>query len=184
LVGDSITYGVGKDKANYPERFAEMLGDDQKYTVYNFGKNGRTMMKDGDYPYWIDPAYQNALASKADVIILMLGTNDSKPFQWNRDKYFADYISMVQSFQAMVPAPEIFLMIPWPWYFKDSTMSYDVINSSLPSLIYNIAKEVGIPSTHIIDLFTLMGSKDKTEKGTDIFADGCHPNDDGYEIMA
>jgi acyl-CoA thioesterase-1 len=36
------------------------------------------MMKNGDYPYWAEEAYQDVLDSKADYIVLMLGTNDAK----------------------------------------------------------------------------------------------------------
>ena len=76
------------------------------------------MMKNGDYPYWNEQAYQDTLASKANYLVLMLGTNDAKTFQYNQTEYVADYISMVKSFQAMTPTPDIFIMIPPPLYIN------------------------------------------------------------------
>ena len=43
------------------------------------------MMKNGDLPYWNEQFYQDALDSNADIIIIMLGTNDSKTFNWNSE---------------------------------------------------------------------------------------------------
>ena len=86
MVGDSITYGYGSaDPAtdSYPSQFAKMLGDDSKYEVHNFGVSGRTMMKSGDYPYWNEQAFEEALASKANYLVLMLGTNDARGDQYN-----------------------------------------------------------------------------------------------------
>ena len=44
------------------------------------GLGGRTMMKNGDSPYWNEPEYMMALESNPNMIILMLGTNDAKYF--------------------------------------------------------------------------------------------------------
>lgn len=82
-VGDSITWGSCstdiKTKA-WPVQLMNMLHDTTKYEVINFGLPGRTMMKKGDSPYWNEPEYQKTLSSDADIIFLMLGTNDSKNY--------------------------------------------------------------------------------------------------------
>lgn len=79
-VGDSITYGAGieeRAKNSYPAQLQNLLGD--RYQVENFGVSGRTLLKQGDKPYWDEPAYQNALKLKPDMVIIKLGTNDVKP---------------------------------------------------------------------------------------------------------
>jgi acyl-CoA thioesterase I len=81
-VGDSITEGAcSSDEGthSWPAQLHNILNDEDKYTVKNLGVSGRTMMKNGDFPYWNEQAYQDALNSEADILILMLGTNDSKP---------------------------------------------------------------------------------------------------------
>src|SRR5689334_724667 len=76
-IGDSITQGSGAAKGqSYPSQLQAMLGDQWK--VGNFGVSGRTLLKKGDYPYWKENAYQDALKSAPDVVIIMLGTNDTK----------------------------------------------------------------------------------------------------------
>ena len=80
-VGDSITEGYcssDNKKMAWPAQLMDMLWDNDKYEVINLGLGGRTMMKKGDLPYWNEPFYQKALTSEADVVVLMLGTNDSK----------------------------------------------------------------------------------------------------------
>ena len=71
----------------------------------------------------------------------MLGTNDAKTFQYNETEVVADYILMVKSFQAMIPPPNIYIMIPPPLYIKDVyKMNQTVINDIYPILIPQIAK--------------------------------------------
>lgn len=48
------------------------------------------MLKKGDLPYWNEIQYEIALKSCADIIILMLGTNDSKIQNWNLEDFEAD----------------------------------------------------------------------------------------------
>ena len=55
MVGDSITYGYGStdpSTKSYPSVFAELIGKKDRVKVLNLGVSGRTMMKNGDYPYW------------------------------------------------------------------------------------------------------------------------------------
>ena len=54
----------------------------------------------------------------------MLGTNDSKSFQWDENEFEKDYIDMIAEFQKMASSPSIWLMIPPPLY-KDGT--FDMI---------------------------------------------------------
>ena len=93
-----------------------MLWDKNKYEVINLGVSGRTMIKKGDYPYWNEQAYQEALKSNADIVILMLGTNDSKISQWNEEDFRRDYLEMSRNFLAMESKPSLYIMIPPPLY--------------------------------------------------------------------
>ena len=88
-VGDSITYGAGiKDRKNmnYPVQLGKILG--QKYEVKNFGNSGSTMLKKGDKPYWKQREYKAALEFNPNIVIIKLGTNDTKPQNW---KHGAEY---------------------------------------------------------------------------------------------
>ena len=74
------------------------------------------MLKSGDHPYWNEPQFQTAKNSNADVVVLMLGTNDAKTFNWNETAFKADYLDMINVFKNMTSKPDIHLMIPPPLY--------------------------------------------------------------------
>src|ERR1041384_7347597 len=79
-VGDSITFGsgvVGRESNSYPAVLQHFLGN--KFEVRNFGVSGATLLKKGDKPYWKEHAFTNATAFKPNIVVIKLGTNDSKP---------------------------------------------------------------------------------------------------------
>ena len=79
--------------------------------------------------------------------------------------------------------PRIYVMIPPPLY-KDGafSMTADVINNKLPAMITEIAKNMGLESNAIINQYEVGGGAAMTKP--QLFADGCHPNDEGYFAMA
>ena len=77
-VGDSITYGQGlRDRTarSYPAVLQGLLG--ARYEVRNFGVSGTTALRQGAYPYESTAEFHAALDFQPDVVVLMLGTNDS-----------------------------------------------------------------------------------------------------------
>ena len=54
--------------------------------------------------------------SEADIVIMMLGTNDSKIYQWNRREYHNDYVEMVKIMKNLPSKPDVYLMVPPPLY--------------------------------------------------------------------
>lgn len=93
-VGDSITAGyLSSCGLNYPNQLRERLGP--AFSVTNYGVGGQTMFKPSHLPphdhssYWSRPEYRAVLNSSADVIVLMLGTNDARSDRWNLSGGFA-----------------------------------------------------------------------------------------------
>lgn len=110
-IGNSITFGAGiknRSRDSYPSVLARMLGD--SYWVKNFGVSARTMLNKGDHPYMNEPAYKNALAFNPNIVVIKLGTNDSKSFNW---KYKADFMkdaqNMINAFKGLPSQPKIYL---------------------------------------------------------------------------
>ena len=96
-IGDSITYGSGiSDRANdsYPAQLGRMLWEfDPQWQTRNFGVSGATLLRNGDKPYVQQGAYNQALAAEPDVVIIKLGINDSKSWNWvHKDEYVSDYL--------------------------------------------------------------------------------------------
>ncbi len=82
-VGDSITFGAtikNRTQHCYPAELGGLLG--KKYEVRNFGVNGATLLKRGDRPYWKLPAFKAATDFAPTIVIIKLGTNDTKPKNW------------------------------------------------------------------------------------------------------
>lgn len=176
-VGDSITFGAGikdRKKHNYPTQLQAILGD--AYTTHNFGVSGATLLKKGNKPYWKLKQYKAAQDLQPNIVIIKLGTNDTKPGNWqHKDDYKPDYIEMIETFRSLDSKPTVYLCYPAPvlgerWGISDKTVREDVI-----PLIDEIAKATKTP---IIDLYAPL--KDKPE----LIPDQVHPNAEGAAIIA
>ncbi len=176
-VGDSITYGAGvKDRARnaYPFVLGRLLGD--KWEVRNFGVSGATLLRKGDKPYEKQGAFRQALDFKPDVLIVKLGTNDTKPQNWkHKDQFEADAKWLVEQFRQANPKVRVYLCLPVPafpgnWGINDPTIREGVIPA-----VRNVAKEC---DTQIIDLYAALEGK------KELVPDKVHPNAEGAAIMA
>ena len=114
-VGDSITAGSGtkvRELESYPAQLQRMF-DERSWLVGNFGVSGATLMNSGDKPYQKLPAFQDALKFNPDVVIVMLGTNDSKPQNWRfKEQFVADYLDLPGKIKALPKTPRIFICRP------------------------------------------------------------------------
>lgn len=175
-VGNSITYGYGlenRDKECYPAVLAEMLGEG--YEVRNFGINSRTLLYKGDLPYVKEKIFRKALDFHPDIVIIKLGTNDTKPHNWKHaDDFKHDLSALVDSFRCE-GKPRIYLCFPTTvygrrWGINDSTLTHGVIP--------DIKKTARKKRVKIIDLHT------PTQNMTEHFPDGVHPDAAGARILA
>ena len=180
-IGDSITDGHGidlRDSNGYPAQLQRMLG--KGYNVKNFGISARTVMNSGDLPYMNEPYWQDALAFNPDIVIIKLGTNDSKSYNWSPDKkkgFEKDLTTMVKTLKALPSSPKIYLCKPIP-AFKDSwTISEKVITEEIDPIIEKVVKKENLAG--VIDLHTPF------EGQTDLIQeDGIHPNSAGVRKLA
>lgn len=179
-VGDSITYGQGvvmsRKTDSYPALLAEALGED--YQVWNYGLCNRTLLEEGQMPYVDEDFAAESLAEDADIVIIMLGTNDSKKINWNAEKYEEEYIRFVQNYQNMESNPEVYIMMP-PAVFAATEDEGDcdntVVRDEVVPIVARVAEQTG---AGLIDLYSL------TESHPEWFADGLHPNADGNRAIA
>lgn len=176
-VGDSITYGAGiKDHKTqtYPAQLQAILGD--SYDVRNFGVSGTTLLKHGDMPYWNYKAFKEAKSFDPSVVVIMLGTNDSKPKNWSHKKDFKhDLTEMVREFQQLPSHPTVYLCDPVPAYPGRWGISNQVIHDQVIPLVNEVAKEQHCPT---INLYRALSNK------KDLFPDTVHPNPKGAKLMA
>lgn len=176
-VGDSITYGAGiKDREHnsYPAQLQGILG--KGFEVKNFGVNGATLLKKGDNPYWKTKAFKEAKEFGPDVVVIKLGTNDTKPQNWaHKDEYAGDFKAMVEEFAALPSKPKIFLCHPVPAFPGNWGIRDEIIKNEVIPLVDQVAKETGAT---VIDLYTALADSKA------LFPDKVHPNAEGAKMMA
>ncbi|WP_190811497.1 GDSL-type esterase/lipase family protein [Flagellimonas sp. S3867] len=177
-VGNSITYGAGMaDRENnaYPRQLQNMLDD--AYEVKNFGVSGRTLLKKGDFPYWETEEYQKALDYNADVVLIKLGTNDTK--QQNRehlDEFESDYRSLAAAFKEKNANARIVLMLPVPSFYNDSTSIWNsIIKGEIIPKTQQVAYDLNLET---IDLYQLFADN------PDLLPDKIHPSSLGATMIA
>lgn len=175
-VGNSITQGPGRENPDsYPLQLQAILGD--TYMVKNFGVGGRTLLRKGDYPYWNEPQFQEVKDFAPDILVIMLGTNDSKPQNWaHKADFRQDYLDMIAEFKAHMPTDgKVYVVMPVPVTQDNFGITADVMNNEQRMMIIDIVHSSG---SEMIDLYTPLMDR------ADLLPDGVHPNKEGLGIMA
>jgi lysophospholipase L1-like esterase len=176
-VGNSITFGAGIEdryKDSYPAILERMLGDG--YEVGNFGNIGTTILMKGNDPYRNEKSFEEAISFNPDIVIIKLGTNDSKPRNWKyKDEFKKDYCDLIDIFKELPAKPKIFICLPVPaykikWGINDSIIKKEIIPS-----IEKISVEKNV---FLIDLYKPLSDK------IEVFPDSIHPNKMGAILIA
>ncbi len=175
-VGNSITQGPGRDHPDsYPLLMQEVLGDD--YEVKNFGVSGRTLLKMGDRPYWKESQFEEVQNFRPDILVIKLGTNDSKPQNWkHKTDFVEDYIELVHTLKASMPENgQVYICIPVPVFEDKWGINEPTMVKEIRPMLKKIAK---VTDAKMINLH-----KPFKGKGA-LFPDGIHPNTAGNQLMA
>ena len=176
-VGDSITFGAGvHDRAKncYPAVLGRLLGEG--YEVRNFGVSGATLLKKGNKPYWKLKAFQQATEWQPNIVIIKLGTNDSKPPCWKHGAEFAaDLRAMADHFAGLPSKPKVWLCLPVPVYQTRWGISEATVKGRIIPIIQQVAAERKLPT---IDLHAALSGK------PELFPDKIHPNAAGAALLA
>ncbi len=174
-VGDSITAGVGASKGNsYPDQLGRMLGDG--YTVKNFGVSGSTLLNHGDRPYQKQGAFKKALEFQPNIVVIKLGTNDTKPQNWKfKDEFVADYKDMIGQFAKLPSKPRFFLCRP---ALVPGKGNFGINEAGVLEEIPMLDKIAADEKAMVIDIHAAL--KDHPE----MLPDRVHPNTAGATVMA
>lgn len=173
-LGDSITNGGGEGaEAFYPTQLDKLLGDE--YEVLNCGESGATMLKESNKPFWKQKDLPNIFVYQPDIVVILLGTNDSKGFNWNAKRYEEDYQAMIDTLQSIPSHPELYLCLPPPAYKSAWEISDSTIQTGVIPIVKRLAEKNDLS---VIDFNSEMTGM------PGLFPDGIHPNEEGKSLMA
>lgn len=206
-IGNSITDGHGIDMASqqgYPALLQRLLGDG--YNVRNYGVSARTLLNRGDHPYMQEMAWSDAVELHPDIVVLKLGTNDSKPENWHYGSEFEQDLRQLittlrpdllvkaskkqkkskKGVAAAAPKPDIYVCTPIPAFKSTWNISDSVITNHIIPIQQRVACEYGLK---VIDLHTLFADDGDTSPMSRtqrelMLSDGIHPNQKGAQRMA
>ena len=186
-IGDSITFGYGVWGKRKEEAFPVLLEKlfDDEYQFVNYGLPGRCLLFDSTEPFIKEDYYPLSLYLKADIYLILLGTNDGCSFNWNIEdndegEIFRENLrKFTSSYLALDNKPQVILMTPPDALDADDEDQLVLLRHNLRKyirpIIYEIGKELNVP---VIDLYEI--TKEKKE----LFDDGIHPNTLGNKVIA
>lgn len=178
-IGNSITDNSHNADA-YPIKFNQLLGRD--YLVHNAGHSGYTLLRKGDYPYATSPRFKEVFAFKPNIITIKLGTNDTKPQNWDthKDEFIPDLRWLIDTLMTIPTKPRIILLTPVPaWKTASGTDPYGIRGDVIKNEVIPKLKQVGQErALTVIDLHTPYLPYQS------LTPDGVHPNAAGLDTIA
>lgn len=179
-VGNSITYGAGitnREKNSYPMQLQYRLGD--QYEVQNFGISARTLLKKGNLPYVKTNEYVRSLEFNPDIVVIKLGTNDSKSFNlpYLESDFYNDYKELILSYRNVNPKARIILCKPVRCYLPDSVFSTTAYEKIIIPQIEKLGYDLDCEVANLYSVFD-------TQWADYIMPDKLHPSSVGAGMLA
>ncbi|MBQ2733865.1 MAG: hypothetical protein IJF74_06875 [Clostridia bacterium] len=187
-VGDSITYGAtltNPAAQSYPTQLQKLLGNG--YKVGNFGKSGsyalpadnKYNVKDAALYYRNTAEYKSSLKFNADVVIIMLGTNDIRSMSCDaaKDDFMKSLKSIAEEYAALPTVKKVY--IASSIFISNADVIRQLSNGELARLQEQVANDLG---------FTYINMFEMTKEYMDVHhhydKDRVHPAADGHIVMA
>lgn len=176
-IGDSNTYGAGvllkgRNTWSYPAQLAHILGE--PYQVLNYGLNGRTLQRGGDSPFAANRFAEASIRARADIVLIMLGTNDSRGDNWDAKTYESELVDFAACYGASNRST-VYLLTPPVAFPNRLGVSERIVAEEVAPIVRRVAEQHGLP---LIDVFNV------TERGVATHRDGIHLDADASNLVA
>lgn len=179
-IGNSITDGMTidlKGHNSYPAQLQRILGTG--YHVKNYGVSARTLLRKGNLPYVNELAWKDALDFNPNIVIIKLGTNDSKAANWkHKEEFQGDLQSMIDQLRALPAHPVIYLVRPLVAAEKvvnEMSINNEVIEKEIIPIINKVAKK---------NKLRVLDFREELNRDDLMSPDGVHPNKKGAAVIA
>lgn len=198
FLGDSITYGVGASDESH--NFVEIIKRScELEEAYNYGIGGTRIAKqiqlnDGEESDQNFCSRVEGMEKDVDAVVVFGGTNDychgDAAFGTFADKtpdtFYGACHTLMTSLIEKYPSKPIVFITPlhrvdeggsfWRWVAK---------NISLKQYVHAIKEVAEWYSIPVLDLYASGGMQPNVQAQNELyFADGLHPNDTGYALIA
>ncbi len=179
-VGNSITYGYlipDREHNSYPAQLQTLLGDG--YEVRNFGRSATTALSKGDRPYRDTEQYRASLEFNPDIVLIKMGTNDSKPRNWQYGAEFeTDVQQIIDSYRNLSSRPRVILLTPIRCFMtRENDINDSTITRCIAPAIKRLAKKNKLELIDMYDLFPAPWNPA-------LMPDRLHPSAEGAAMMA
>lgn len=190
-LGDSITEGINgatgqADGLTYPEVIKEVLGARE---VYNLGIGGSTI---GDY--WASPMVNRymEIPKDTDIIIVYGGINDvfsgtdetiGNLNALTDDTFCGDLDTLLEGIRINYPTSWLILVTPMDTVTIEEVRALNPDMEPIEEYVRAMISLAEKYDVDVIDLFhsNFMNSYDKEVYNA--YVPGCHPTDEGYQIL-
>jgi len=175
---------------SYPTQLGNLLGS--KYAVCNYGCSGTSLSRQGKFPYYGDYGYNAAINGLPNIVILMLGTNDTQDESWiNQDFFEGETTWLISQFLNISSNPAIYICSPPPMYSVKYNGKYNnIIYTNIIPAIKNVVKQQQDKGNKVqyIDVNSVFPNPsvdpDYQKFLTEFMADAIHPNKNGNTMIA
>lgn len=174
--GDSITFGDGSNSGGYPPILEQKLRS---------SIGGNIILDNEGIPGLTTPEGVNEIGREirdGDLVLIMLGTNDVNnpagcpiPFDCQTISSLREMVNIARS-QGVIPILATIPPVNPNGRLAASKPNVDALNADIRSLA--LEEQVVLAEVH--DAMILAGGNNLSS----LFADGVHPNDRGYEVIA
>jgi lysophospholipase L1-like esterase len=182
-VGDSITRGLfvwRRRKNSYPALLQALLGE--RYCVRNFGVNGHAVQQSADRPYSRSRAFKLSGVFEPHMVLIMLGTNDSRGGNWKGVAPFVDdYRALIAHYRSLESKPRVWLLTP-PALFRQgrsTKVRYGMDEAAIQEMCAAIRSLAGELGCGLVDINKVTASHPEAFR-----LDGVHPGKAGAALIA
>ncbi len=171
---------MGRGRNAYPVQLQEMLGDG--YAVRDFGVNAHAAQRAADFPYWESEAFAENASFAPDIVLIMLGTNDSRGNNWKGLSAFSrDYRDLIVHYLSLDSHPAVWLLTPSTLFRlgRSTKVRYGMDDGALREICGAITEIAGKLGCGFIDINCVTAGHPEAFR-----FDGVHPGAAGARLIA
>ena len=172
-LGDSITYGFGliNRENSYPSLLTKALP--ASWEVRNFGVNGSCVRSGQTDSYDKTGMLEKISQWDPDIVLFMLGSNDSKPELWvDRETYLHSCSALLERIDEKNRT--VILLLPPPAGINFFGIRNEIIQEEIYPALRQLSRERS---------YLLVDFSEKMKNRPYLFIDNVHPNKSGYSLI-